>query len=206
MSISLIILIITSVVSVMAFRHPEMLEKGIFHPVAIWQRNEWYRFLTNGLLHAGWLHLIINMYVLWIFGTIAETAFTQTFSLFGRPLYLAMYLLAIPISTTYSYVKHRHNYYYKSLGASGAVSAVLFSAILFYPLLPIYVFPLPFGVPAFIFGPLYLAYCVYMARHARDHIGHDAHFLGAVFGFCFPLLFQINLLYQFWGQILNFHF
>jgi membrane associated rhomboid family serine protease len=95
---------------------------------------------------------------------------------------------------------------YNSLGASGAVSAALFASILFMPLSKIYLMFIPIGIPAFVFGPLYLAYCAYMAKKGTDNIGHDAHFYGAIFGFIFPILFKPELISLFFSQILNFQF
>jgi membrane associated rhomboid family serine protease len=204
MSITLSIIIITAVISIMAFQNPEIISKGIFNPVAVSRRNEWYRFFSSGFLHANWLHLILNMYVLWLFGNLTEQYFQALFQPVGKLLYLALYLLAIPVSETYSYIKHRNNYLYNSLGASGAVSAVLFASILFMPLSKTYLLFIPVGIPAFVFGPLYLAYCAYMSKHGNDQIGHDAHFYGAVFGFIFPVLFKWELITEFFYQILAF--
>jgi membrane associated rhomboid family serine protease len=201
MNITLTIIIITSLISVMAFQNHEIIRKAVFSPYAVIHNREWYRFVTSGFLHANWMHLILNMFVLYSFGNYAESAFSFLFPTFGKFLFLAMYILAIPVSETYSFIKHQNNYGYHSLGASGAVSAVLFSSILFMPWAEIGIIFIPIGIPAFIFGPLYLAYSAYMAKQESDNIGHDAHFYGAVFGFVFPLLFKPSLIQYFFESI-----
>jgi len=204
MSITLTIIIVTSIVSVMAFQNPDMVRKGVFSPYTVARHNnEWHRFITSGFLHANWLHLLLNMYVLYMFGNLCESYFEAVFHPAGKVLFLAMYLLAIPISETYSFIKHRDNYMYHSLGASGAVSAVVFAGILFMPWSQIGIIFIPIGIPAFIFGPLYLAYSAYMAKQGTDNIGHDAHFYGAVFGFIFPILLKPSLLTYFIHSIMN---
>jgi membrane associated rhomboid family serine protease len=112
-----------------------------------------------------------------------------------------MYFLAVAIADVWNLFKRRDDYSYRSLGASGGVSAVLFSYILLEPFGKIYMFFIPVGIPAFMFGGLYLLYCVYMANRASDNIGHTAHFTGSVFGFVFPLLFKPALLISFIEQI-----
>lgn len=176
-------------------------QKMIFYPYAIKRRGEFYRFLTGGLIHADWLHLGMNMYVLFMFGQLAEFYFMSQFGALGWFLYPAMYFLAIPIAETYSYVKHHDNAYYMSLGASGAVSAVVFASILFNPLAEMGIILIPFFIPGFIMGTLYLIYSNVMAQRASDNIGHNAHFYGAVFGLLFPAMFKPKLFIHFLDQI-----
>lgn len=203
-SITLAIIIVTALISVTAFQNESTLRKLIFSPYTVARNNsEWYRFFTSGFIHSGWLHLALNMYVLWMFGGMVETIFEAYFFPAGKFLYVALYVLAIPISETYSYIKHKDNYTYASLGASGAVAAVVFASILFEPMNKLIIFPIPIGIPACIFGPLYLAYSAYMGTQNRDNIGHDAHFWGAVFGFVFPLLFKPELIVRFFGVIMG---
>jgi len=106
------------------------------------------------------------------------------------------------LATVPSYLKHRTNASYVAVGASGAVAAVLFSSILFDPMNRIYLMFIPIGIPAYVFGPLYLLYCIYMTRRKIDHVAHDVHFWGSVFGFVFPIVFKPELLTNFVEQIL----
>ncbi len=202
MSITVIIIIITCIISIAAFQNENLLRKFIFSPYTVARdSSQYFRFLTSGLIHGSWIHLLLNMYVLWMFGYITEQYFSGVFYPAGTALFIAMYILAIPISETVSFIKHKDNYSYASLGASGAVSAVVFASILFEPTNKLYIIFIPIGIPAFIFGPLYLAYSAYMSKQNIDNIGHDAHFFGAVFGFVFPLLFKPELLLRFFAII-----
>lgn len=192
---------ITILLSYFANQDASFKRRMIFYPYDIKRRNEYYRFLTGGLIHADWMHLGVNMFVLYMFGAKAEFAFLSVFGAFGWFLYPAMYLLSIPIAETYSYVKHHDNPMYMSLGASGAVSAVVFASILFSPLDKMGLLLIPVMIPGFIMGILYLLYSNLMARRAQDNIGHNAHFYGALFGLLFPVMFKPALFLYFIYQI-----
>ena len=184
-----ILLIVLSVgFSFFSFSNRDFFNKLKFNAYLINKYNEWYRFISYGLIHADWGHLLINMWVLYSFGSIAESNFEAYFEQTGRIFYLALYIGGIFISTIYDYLKHKDNAYYNAVGASGAVSAVVFASILFYPQGKIYLFLIPIGIPAPIFGILYLAYSAYMAKNANDNIGHSAHFWGAIFGIVFTII------------------
>lgn len=177
------IIVITGIISFIAFSNQNLLQKMIFNPFQIKRNGEYIRFLTHGLIHANWGHLLFNMLTLYFFGGNVENYFAYHF---GKPtgqiIYLLVYVVAIIVSSIPSYIKHKDNRYYNSLGASGAVSAVLFASILIAPLSSIMIIPIPLPIPAWLFGPLYLFYSAYMAKRGGDNIGHDAHFMGAIFG------------------------
>jgi len=183
-------------VSFIAFSNRALLHQFIFHPYTVKHGKEWHRFLTHGLIHANYTHLLFNLITFYFFGPLVEEGFVILFGrTSGRVYYLALYIGALIISSLPSYFKHKTNVYYRSLGASGAVSAVLFSAILLNPTSGIDIFLIPIAIPAWLFGILYLAYSAYMARRGVDNIGHDAHFVGALFGLLFtialkPVLFE----------------
>ncbi len=166
-------------------------------------QREWIRFVTHGFLHVDTIHLIINMYVLYSFGSIVEDAFTVLFNNNGRIIYLAFYLLAIPASSLFSYLKHKNNDDYNAVGASGAVSAIVFSSIIFIPKGGIGLLFLPIPIPSYIFGLLYLVYSAIMAKRANDNIGHDAHFWGAVFGILFTFAVKPQLFEYFLNEIIR---
>ncbi len=166
----------------------------------VWHKKQYARLLSHALVHNGWLHLIINMYVLWIFGQFIENAFTQLFSA-GKFLYILMYILAVPFSAFPALLKNKNNHYYNAVGASGAVSAVVFTTILLAPKTSLFLMFIPIPIPAYIFGALYLVYSYFMSRRGKDNIAHDAHFAGSVFGFTFPLIFEPQLFMNFIHQI-----
>lgn len=165
----------------------------------------YYRFFTSGFIHAGWAHLIINMLVLWSFGSIVESYFKELWSnpFTGKLFFFLFYLSAIPIASIASFIKQRHNPYYMAVGASGAVSAVVFCSIIFDPLSKLFILPIPFPIPAIIFGIVYLGYSWYMSKRNNDNIGHDAHFWGAVYGIIIPLIIEPSLYERFIKIIMN---
>lgn len=203
-NLTLLIIVLTVLSSISAFNNRVAFEKMIFSPYLIKRRSEFSRFLTSGFIHGNWMHLIFNMFVLHSFGTSTETYFGQIFGHMGRWLYVFMYLAAIVVSEIFSYYKHQDNPNYASLGASGAVSAVVFSSILINPWGGIVFIFFPFfPIPGFVIGILYLIYSAYMAKKGTDNIGHYAHFFGAIFGFIFPIVFKSQLLTSFINQIIQ---
>ncbi|MBP7558608.1 MAG: rhomboid family intramembrane serine protease [Chitinophagaceae bacterium] len=188
LSITLIIVVITVLVSIGAFNNQKIMDDLIFHPPAVSQRNQWYRFFSAGLIHADVTHLAFNMISLYLFGRFVEQAFLGLFDEKGKILFLAMYVLALPVSLLPTYFKNRHNYHYYGLGASGAVSAVVFAGLLLAPTIRVGFFLLPPIIPGYIFAPLYLIISVILAKKGGDNINHSAHIWGAVLGILFVTL------------------
>ena len=189
-SITIIIIIITAVISFLAFNNHELMDKLIFYPPDIAQRKQWYRFFSNGLIHADIGHLAFNMISLYFFGDFVNRAFSSPI-LFGRSgnlLYLIMYVSALAVCLIPTYISNKENYYYRSLGASGAVSAVIFAGILLDPANKLYMFFIPIGIPGFIFGPLYLIISAYLSKKGTSHINHSAHIWGALYGIAFLIV------------------
>ncbi|MGE4586777.1 MAG: rhomboid family intramembrane serine protease [Mangrovibacterium sp.] len=197
---TVILILITSFVSVAAFNRIRLTEKLQFNASKVWHQHEWYRLLSHGFVHAGWEHLLVNMIVLFSFGQALESYFHIAFGRMASIWFLLLYFGGMAVSNLYALTKHRNNYYYNAVGASGAVSAVLFAAIFFDPWNRIYFFGL-LPVPGIVFALLYLVYSYYMSRKQQDQIAHDAHFLGAVFGFVFPALLDGRLLQRFVDQL-----
>lgn len=195
MSHTLIIIIVTALVSISAFNNTKVYNDLIMYPPAI-NRGQYYRLLTSGFIHADFMHLIFNMLTLWFFGKVLEENY---FQYFGKFTFLIFYLLAITLSDLPSFIKHKNNSSYASLGASGGVSAILFAYIILAPWSTIYLFFLP--VPAIVFGVLYLVYSQYMARRGGDNINHDAHFWGAVIGVAGVLLLDKDAIPRFMDMI-----
>ena len=156
--------------------------------------------ITHGFLHADWTHLIINMIVLYSFGSNVEAWFGKL-KMAGyinsvAITYSLLYFGGIIISSMITLFRHRNNRWYNSVGASGAVSAIIFTSIFFNPLDRLYFFAV-IPIPGIIFAVLYLLYSSYMSRRNKDNINHDAHLLGAVYGFVFPLLIDFDLISHF---------
>lgn len=208
MYLTIFLIAVTSVISVLAFNNAELFNKLKFNSYLVWHKKNYARLLSHALVHGGWLHLIINMYVLWLFGKEieqvfrSESFFPATFR-FGNFLYVLMYVLAIPVASVPSLFKHKNNHYYNSVGASGAVSAIVFTYILIAPKAGFFLFFIPIEIPAYIFGLLYLAYSYYMSKRSSDNIAHDAHFVGSVFGLLFPLALNPDLFTHFILSLTN---
>src|SRR5215471_1830433 len=193
MSITLIIIIITAIISFIAFSNHELLNKLIFYPPAISKDREWYRFFSNGLIHADIGHLAFNMISLYMFGGLVEAAFVQIFGDSGKLLYLVMYISSLAICLIPTYMSQKDNYYYRSLGASGAVSAVVFVGVFLFPDQKIGLFFIPPIIPGFIFGPLYLILTAYLAKRGGGNINHSAHLWGALYGIAFLIVLSAAL-------------
>jgi membrane associated rhomboid family serine protease len=202
MNITVWLIIVTVVVTFVAWKRPSLIERMIFHAPSVVDNREWYRLLSYGFLHANWGHLLINMFVLWMFGSNVEKTYTYLLGEGGHFLYLGLYLSALVVSTLYDLKKQRYNYEYRAVGASGAVSAVLFSFIFLYPLEKVYFYFIPIGIPAILFGIFYLIYSFYMSKQNIDNVGHTAHFWGGVYGFLFIIPFRWELVGTFFEQII----
>lgn len=188
MEVTITIMVITCIVSFVAFSDEAIKNKLIFYPPYITERNQWYRFLTHGLIHADIAHLAFNMISFYFFGRIVEAAFKSIFEQTGALLYVLMYVTALIVSELPSYNKHKNNYGYASLGASGAVSAVVFIGILLRPTAGITIFPIPIPIPGFVFAPLYIIVSAYLDKKGNTNIGHSAHIWGALYGLAFMIV------------------
>ena len=183
MSITLILIIITVLISLQGFNNHVMFERLKHHPYSEYNHKEYYRLLGGGFLHGSFPHLAINMFVLYEFGRHVEQYFVVDFGeTQGRIYYLLFYLLGVIAGGSITHFKHKHNPGFASIGASGAVSAILFAYIYFLPwswLGLFFVIP----IPAIVFAILYLAYSTWAAKNERHgKIDHLGHFGGAVFG------------------------
>lgn len=213
MSITLIIIIITGIVSFTAFTNDKVYNDLIFYPPAVTHDRQWYRFFSCGLIHADWMHLIFNMWALYMFGTMLEAYFIQLFVEKGKVFYLLLYISSLFFCLLPTYAKHKDDSSYRSLGASGAVSAVIFGAILLNPTMNlslIFIPGLPF--PGFLFGAVYLIASTYLAKRGRDNINHSAHIWGALYGIAFIIVMGYafsdvkvieHLIYEIQGWISN---
>ena len=205
-SITLIIIVITCIVSFAAFNNEKIFDELIFIPPAIAQQNQYYRFFTCGFIHANYGHLCFNMYSLYIFGAYVESQFADVFGPQGKWLYLLMYLSSLFFCLLPTYNKNKDNYNYRSLGASGAVSAVVFAFIFLEPLRRIGIIFIPVMIPGFIFGFLYLVISSVFDKRGGGNINHSAHIWGALYGVSFLIVFgsflaRYNLFQSFLRQV-----
>ena len=171
--------------SLIGFSNAAFVDKTIMWPYRVARENQYLRFITSGFLHADYVHLFFNMFTLYFFGRAVEFYFAQ-YGLGGNVAYLGLYFLALIVSDIPTYIKHKNNYEYRTLGASGAVSAIVFAAIVFSPWSSIYLYG-AIKISAGVYAVLYLIYCVYMGKKGADNINHDAHLWGALFGIAFTI-------------------
>lgn len=203
--ISYIIIGITAIFSFMGFSNQSLSAKTIFYPAIIKEdKSQAYRFLTSGFLHADFGHLFFNMFSFYFFGPYVESYFLRYFgTVLGAVLFVFFYLSAIVVSSIPDYIQQQNNPRFRSLGASGAVAAVIFAFVLLAPTEKIYLY-FAIGIPAFIFAALYLAYSAFMAKRNMDHIGHLAHFAGSIYGLLFLVLTNPKLIPYFIDQVTQF--
>ncbi len=188
LSVTLIIIIITTLVSIGGFSNQKVMADLIFYPPAITQRKQWYRFITCGLIHADFGHLLFNMLSLYFFGPEVEKAFLQIFGEMGKWLYLLLYISSLIVSLLPTYFKNKNNDQYRSLGASGAVSAVIFAGLMLAPGTEVYIFFIPIPIPGFIFAPLYVLISALLDKKGGDNINHSAHIWGGLYGILFVIV------------------
>lgn len=197
--ITIAILILTVGFSLYAMNNPEIKYKYIFHPYSINHYNQHYRFLSHAFLHGDYIHLAFNMYALWLFGPIVEKQVLPLLAgnlyepdkKMGMALYILLYTGSIYASSVSEYFKNKNSPHYTSLGASGAVNALIFSFITCSPMSQLGFFFIP--MPAWVFGIVYLGISYYLSKRNTGHdsvdrIGHEAHFWGAMFGVVFTLI------------------
>jgi membrane associated rhomboid family serine protease len=203
MTLTLIIVILTAIISYTAFSNEKIIDDLIFYPPAVTQQNQWYRFITCGFIHADMTHLLFNMFSLYMFGEFVEKTFNEIFTISnGRIVFILLYLTALIVSLLPTYLKHKNDYQYRSLGASGAVSAIVFAGIFLYPTAKIGIFILPPFIPGFIFAPIYLFISAYLEKKGGDNVNHSAHIWGSIYGVVF--LIAASYLFSNFDPIYNF--
>ncbi|MBX9403610.1 rhomboid family intramembrane serine protease [Lysobacter sp. BMK333-48F3] len=183
--LTLILIAVTALVSWQAFEKKRLFERLVLWPPGVERFHQYDRLLTHGFVHADWTHLLFNMITLYFFGGVIEQVFAQTI---GQAGFVLFYLSAIVVAILPSYLRHRRDNGYVSLGASGAVSAVLFAYVLINPWNWIIVFVIP--VPAIAYAVAYVVYSFWMDKRGRGNINHNAHLSGAIYGVLFMLLME----------------
>lgn len=201
--ITLIIIVATVVLSVIAMDNHGLKDKLMFNAYMINRQKQWYRMFSSGFIHADWFHLGFNMFSLYIFGGAVERMYSDSY-VYGEKgaiLFILLYVSSLATSSLYSYEKYKNNVYYNALGASGAVSAVIFAFIILAPTQKLMLLILPIPIPAYLFGLIFLGIEYYLGKRGQTNIGHDAHFWGAVYGVLFTIALKPSLAMDFIQQI-----
>ena len=186
-SICWVIMGVTALVSMAAWQRDSWMAAMMMSPSRIATYGEYWRFLTSGFIHADFTHLFFNLFSFYFFGTQLEYIFSVIFPGLGPWVFLLFYLLGIIVADLPTFFKQKHNHYFNSLGASGAVSATIFAGIMFFPTEKIYLFGIV-GIPGIIYAGLFTWYSIEMERRGRDFVNHSAHLYGGLFGVIFVTL------------------
>ena len=198
-SITTIIIVLTSIISFLAFNNPRLMDALIFWPPAVSMRHQYYRFISCGLIHANIMHLAFNMITLYFFGKALESYYMGILGL-QHYFFTILYFTALVVANIPSYFKQYDNYNYRSLGASGAVCAVMFAFILISPWERLQLF-FYIPMPAIIYAVLFLGYSIYMSRRGGDRVNHDAHLWGALFGVLFTIAVHPSVVSSFLNEL-----
>lgn len=186
LSVTLILIIVTCIISLFAlYVNESIYEKGMLRPYRTVRKSTWYEVISSGFLHGSLIHLLVNMFVLYFFGSVME-------GVLGYTHFLALYFSGLVASSIPSLLLHRNNPNYATIGASGAVEAVLFSFIFVFPTEKLVLLLLPIPIPAWLFGILFLAYSIYEGKKGSMKVNHEAHIAGAIWGILYLLFFVPN--------------
>ncbi|MGG9972408.1 rhomboid family intramembrane serine protease [Ferruginibacter sp. SUN002] len=196
------IIAITVLTTLLGFNSQDIRSKALFYPYQMTGPSQYYRFFSHGLIHADYVHLFFNMFTLYSFGRVVEIF------LFTKTEYVILYVSALAASSIFDFFRNRKNYNYAALGASGAVSAVVFATLIFDPWEKgIALFGLPFlAIPNILFAILYIWFCAYMDKRGKDNIGHNAHLWGSVYGFLLTAVLKPDLFKSFIDKLMHPHF
>jgi membrane associated rhomboid family serine protease len=192
--VAFVIFAITIIVTLIAFYNEDFYNKLILHPYNVSKGKSVYTLITSGFIHADWMHLLFNMMTFYFFAFQLEPVL-------GHWQFGLLYMVSLILSDLPSVAKHKNDFWYRSLGASGAISAVVFSAILFNPLGKMGLLFIPVQIPAVLFGVLYLIYCSYASKRGVGNVNHDAHFFGALSGIMITVLLQPQIVPYFFRTI-----
>ena len=193
LSILFVVIGMNILISYQVFKSNEWRDKLILSPYLIKHDGQWYRLFSHSWIHADWQHLLFNMASLYFLGDLILNNWIDLYGdIKGTGLFLFLYLAGGVAATIFPYFKNQDNSSYRALGASGAVSAVIFAAILWNPTMKLGILFIPFPIPAYIFGPLYLLIEYFAMRNIKTGVAHDAHLGGALFGILFVLFLNLD--------------
>ncbi|MDR5862639.1 rhomboid family intramembrane serine protease [Halomonas campisalis] len=195
MSMTLALVAVTTAVSLLAWRWPRLFDALIYWPPGV-ARGQWWRLLGHGFIHSNGTHLLFNMITLYFFGTVMELVLTPRIGPLGFVLF---YLSGLLVAILPTHLRQRRNPRFRSLGASGAVSAMLFAYILLRPWSLLFVFFIP--VPAILFAAAYIVYSFRAQRHGGDNVNHSAHLWGGAWGVAFMFWLEPALALRFFHEL-----
>src|SRR4030095_11553203 len=202
-SITILIIIFTSLVSYQGFTNYRFIDRMKHFPSREWSAKEYYRLLTSGFVHADWIHLLINMFVLYSFGEFIESYIVTEFGKpWGRIIFLVMYMLNIVLANIPTFIRHKQNPSFSSIGASGAVSGIVFIFILLRPWSNLFFFII-IPLPAILFGIGYLIYSSWAANREHGRLDHLAHFAGAIAGMMMIIILKKEILADFFHKLVS---
>ena len=201
LSLILIIVILTVLISYQGLSNPDFKEKSLFVPYKVKYQKEYYRIFSHIFIHADFIHLSFNMISLYFLGSLLENEWNYAFGIQANFYLIALYFGGAIAATLWPYFRNAENPAYRSLGASGAVSAVIFAAMLWNPQIELYLFPIPIPIKAYVLAPLYLVFEYYSLKRGGSGIAHDAHIGGALFGILFVLLIDFTKGIEFLGLL-----
>lgn len=196
-TITLLLIAATSLISFGAFQDQRLFDNLLMSPYMVRTKGQWYRLVSHAFIHANWPHLLVNMFVLYSFGNYVEVLYGRISTMPAMLTYLVLYFGGAIVAALPSMIRHSKDPGYKAVGASGAVSAVLFAEVMLLPTQAVNIMFIPVDIPAWLFGLAYLAYSWYMDKRSGDHVAHDAHFFGAIFGILFTTILDPDLLLHF---------
>lgn len=202
--ITTILSVLIFLVSLAGFNNPDIIERFKHYPYRIFRYKEYYRLLTGGFLHGSWTHLLVNLLVFYQFGTLVEKyIFVQVFgTTIGELYYLGLFLLSVIFANTATLFNQKNNYSFSSIGASGAVSAIMFSYVLIQPWSLLYIY---FIIPMYtiVAAVLYLVYAQWASKNSQDHVDHLAHFYGSIFGLAYNIIVYPSIFSYFYNELIN---
>ena len=190
-----IIIAITAIVSYKGFNDRLFFEKFMLRVGSIINGKEYFRTITSGFLHADWTHLFFNMFTLYFFGP-------EVMAHAGVYNFLIIYIGSMIFGSLMAIYFNRDNWMYSAIGASGAVSGVIFSSIILFPSMDLFILPIPFPIPGWLFGIGYVLYSIYGMKKQLGNIGHGAHLGGGISGIIITILLMPRVLTESWGTIL----
>jgi len=204
--ITFLLIAITAITSYLALSNDSLSRKLIMNPYIVARKKEYYRFITSGFIHNGYVHLIFNMITFFFFSQWIESYFNHTHgAILGSAYLIVLYLAGIIVSDIPTYLQYKDLPHYNSLGASGGVASILFASILYEPLNPIAIFGV-IQVPGFILGIVYAIYSYFYSKGSEDNINHSAHLYGALFGFVFGIVIEPMAIMTFFQKIAAWNF